>query len=399
MNNPELILPTSYRETEVVEIEGKKVIYIYVPESSQPHSYKGIYYDRNEEGDFRLMNRSIITNLYMRKQGGYTEDKVFPYMRMEDFDPEDFERVKKTVSLRNNNKHPWGNMSNEDILRSARMYLRDERTGEEGYTLAAALVFGKVNTIVSVCGHYKIDALCRKEDVERYDDRDVIDCNLIQAYDRLMAFVRKHTPDRFFLEGIQRISIRDIIFREMIANLLVHREYSNPYPARLTIYKETVVTENWNIPYTMGHITPENLKPHAKNPNIANFFRQLGWVEELGSGVRKMFHYCPLYLKDRNALPVMEEDDVFKVTIRYEKEDSKGISKSETPDVKYADSVLELIHGNPKITVAGMAQYLATSKSTIERTLAKLVEEKIIERRGARKDGEWTIREMDDTLK
>jgi predicted HTH transcriptional regulator len=42
---------------------------------------------------------------------------------------------------------------------------------------------------------------------------------------------------------------------------------------------------------------------------------------------------------------------------------------------------------------------LSSKKSTIERTLAKLVEEKIIERRGARKDGEWMIREMDDTLK
>jgi ATP-dependent DNA helicase RecG len=114
-------------------------------------------------------------------------------------------------------------MTNEEILRSAKMYLRDERTKEEGYTLAAALMFGKPATLAMTCPHYKTDALCRKEDTIRYDDRDVVDCNLIQAYGRLMAFVRKHTPDRFFLEGDRRISIREVIFRESVANMLVHR--------------------------------------------------------------------------------------------------------------------------------------------------------------------------------
>jgi ATP-dependent DNA helicase RecG len=323
MNNPQIIMPIARLETEIVEIDGKKIISIYVPESPEPHSCLGVYYDRNEDGDYRLTTRRVITDLYIRKQDGYTEDKIFPAMRMDDFEVDLFDKVRKMLSVRSNGEHPWSDMGNEDILRSARMYLRDERTGKEGYTLAAALLFGKVNTIASVFPHYRIDALCRKEDVERYDDREVIDCNLIRAYDRLMAFVQKHTPDRFFLEGTVRISLRDVIFREMIANLLSHREYSSPYRATLTIYSDTVVTENWNIPYTMGRITPENLKPHSKNPTIAGFFRQLGWVEELGSGVRKMFHYCPLYAKDKNALPIMEEGDIFKLTVRYGKESAR----------------------------------------------------------------------------
>ena len=96
----------------------------------------------------------------------------------------------------------------------------------------------------------------------------------------------------------------------------MHREFSSAYPATMTIYKDVVVTENWNRPYMMGRISLENLKPHPKNPTIANFFKQLGWVEELGSGIRKMYKYCPIYVKD--ALPVIEEGDVFKLTIRHE---------------------------------------------------------------------------------
>jgi len=325
MNNPQIISPTFYLSTEVVRVDEKKIIYIYVPESSQPHSYKGSIYDRNIDGDFKLTNQQLITNLYLRKQDGYTENKVFPYLVLDDFEPGKFDMVRKLVLLTRAD-HPWANMTNEEILYSARLHLKDMHTGKDGYTLAAALLFGKENTLASVLPHYKTDALCRKVDVERYDDRDDIRCNLLEAYSRLLAFVRKHLPDRFYLEGNQRISIREAIFREVIANLLVHREFANPYPATLIINKDFVVTENWSKPYTIGRISPENLRPHPKNPTIANFFKQLGWVEELGSGVRNMFKYCPIYVED--SLPMIEEGDVFKIIIQYEEKDKQEIGQS-----------------------------------------------------------------------
>ncbi|MBK5195218.1 MAG: putative DNA binding domain-containing protein, partial [Proteiniphilum sp.] len=254
MNNPQVISPTFYLGTEVIEIDGRKIIYIYVPESSQPHSYKGIIYDRNQDGDFKLTNQSLITNLYLRKYDGYTENKIFPFLEMKHFEQDSFDEVRRLVRVMNPN-HPWQSMSNGEILRSARMYLPDIHTGKEGYTLAAVLMFGKENTIAAVSPHYKTDALCRKVDTLRYDDRDDIRCNLIKSYFRLMDFINKHLPDRFYMEGVQRKSIRDVIFREAVANFLVHREFSNPYPATLTIYRNTVVTENWNIPFMSGHIT------------------------------------------------------------------------------------------------------------------------------------------------
>jgi ATP-dependent DNA helicase RecG len=391
MNNEQVITPSFRLETDIVEIDGKKIICIRVPESSQAHSYKGIYYDRNQDGDYKLNTYHLISNLYVRKQDGYTENRIFPYMQMEDFVQEDFELAKREIVLRNSN-HPWKNLSNEAILRSAKMYLQNERTGEEGYTMAAALLFGKEHTIKAVCGHYKIDALCRKDNLDRYDDRDVITCNLIEAYFRLLAFINKHTPDRFYLEGYQRLSIRELIFREMVANFLAHREYSNAYPARITIYKETVVSENWNIPQTIGLITPDNVIPYPKNPTISNFFRQLGWVEDLGSGVRNMFKYCPIYV--HGAMPVMEENDVFKLTIRYEVERAPVVGSSGESDISNEDKIMALIRENPEFTVAEISQNLSIAKRTVERIMSKLVNEKLIEREGSKKKGRWIISDL-----
>ncbi|GAP73399.1 hypothetical protein SAMD00024442_87_7 [Candidatus Symbiothrix dinenymphae] len=389
MNNPQLISPTFYLSSEVVEVDGKKIICIYVPESSQVHTYLGVYYDRNHEGDYKLNNQHLIMSLFVRKYDGFTENKVFPNLQMEHFEPECFNKVRNLVKVERPD-HPWLNMSNEELLRSAKMYLTDIHTNQSGYTLAAALTFGTEATIRSVCGHYKTDALCRKDNVDRYDDRDVITCNLIEAYSRLMAFIRKHTPDRFYLEGNQRRSIRELIFREMVANLLVHREFSIPYPSRLTIYKETVVSENWTIPNTMGLITPENVVPHPKNPTISDFFRQLGWVEDLGSGIRNMFYYCPIYVK--GAMPIMEEGDVFKLTVRHtEEEVDDTINLEKISQIKHADEVLALIQETPKITAISIGNKLSLSENHIRKILARLVEFKIIERKGSDKDGEWMI--------
>ena len=65
-------------------------------------------------------------------------------------------------------------MSDEQLLCSAGLILTDADTGREGITLAAILLFGKDSTIMSVLPQHKTDAIYRIENIDRYDDRDVI---------------------------------------------------------------------------------------------------------------------------------------------------------------------------------------------------------------------------------
>ena len=46
---------------------------------------------------------------------------------------------------------------------------------------------------------------------------------------------------------------------------------------------------------------------------IAKFFKEIGRVDELGSGVRNTFKYCGIY--SPGTLPVFIEEDVFKTFI------------------------------------------------------------------------------------
>ncbi|WP_211436018.1 hypothetical protein [Candidatus Kuenenia stuttgartiensis] len=62
--------------------------------------------------------------------------------------------------------------------------------------------------------HFRIDAILRRDNIDRYDDRDDIRTNLIESYDRLLRFGEKHLNDPFYLENGQRISLRGHILRK-----------------------------------------------------------------------------------------------------------------------------------------------------------------------------------------
>jgi len=309
-NNPQKLNPPYYLSPYVLEIDGKKIISVYVPESSQVHSTAGKIFDRNEDGDFNVTSHSeLVTQLYLRKQKTYTENQVFPFVSIDDFKSSLFDRVRALVRNQRLN-HPWLELSNEELMKSAGLHKKDMLTGNEGFTLAGVLLLGKEELILSVLPHHKTDAILRVENIDRYDDRDDIRLNLIESYDRLTEFVSKHLRDKFYIEGEQRISVRDHLFREIIGNLLVHREYTNPFPAKLVIEKEQVITENWNKPHNIGNIDPSNFSPYPKNPMIARFFKEIGWVDELGSGVRNTYKYCELFRSETS--PTFIEGDTFK---------------------------------------------------------------------------------------
>ena len=313
-NSPAKLSPPFYLAPEVVDYSGKKIIYVYVPESSQVHRTANKIFDRTvTDGDIDITNHTAqVTQLYIRKQQTYSENCIYPFVKTEDLRLDLLQRVRTMVSNQQAN-HPWMSMNDEELLRSSGLYLKDYQTGETGYTLAAVLLLGKNELIQSILPHYKTDAIVRVENKDRYDDRDDIRTNLIESYDRLMTFVAKHLTDKFYIEGNQRISLRDRIFREVMANLLVHREFTNPFPAKLIIESERIFTENWNKPHGYGLIDPNLFSPFPKNPLIARFFKEIGLVEELGSGIRNAYKYVKLYSNGKN--PVFEEGDIFKCFI------------------------------------------------------------------------------------
>jgi len=402
LNNPQKISPPFYLDVETVEMDGKQVLHIYVPESSQVHRCNGKIFDRNEDGDFNITdNTGLVAALYQRKQSSYAENRIYPYVRLSDLRSDLIARARK-MAINQRPNHPWLELDDMELLKSAQLYLKDFSSGVEGFTLAAILLLGNDDVILSVLPHHRTDAILRRRNLDRYDDRDDIRTNLLESYERLMTFVAKHLSDSFYLEGDQRISLRDHIFREVAANILIHREFLNAFPAKLVIEQDVVFTENSNKPHGHGLIDLASFSPFPKNPVIARFFKEIGWADELGSGVRNLFKYCVAY---GGKPPQLLEDDVFKTIItvgeavtaqEHESYDgiSDGINDGINDGIKLSETdkhLLREIQQNNCITMVELAKATLKSESTIERSIKKLQEQGVLMRQGSKKSGLWMI--------
>ena len=194
-NNSQKLLPTFLLSPSIVDYDGVKLIRVYVPASSAVHRCALKYYDRSVDGDYELRTDEQIKALYTRKSNVFSENTIYPFLFEKDFEPGIVARVRQMIR-NNRSHHPWNNMSNEEFFRTSGLYRSDLATGQEGFTLAALLLFGKPEAIQSAVPHHKVDALLRIKDVDRYDDRENIRCNLVDMYDKLMQFVEKHLPDK-----------------------------------------------------------------------------------------------------------------------------------------------------------------------------------------------------------
>lgn len=209
--------------------------------------------------------------------------------------------------------HIWGNMSNEDVLRSANLILTDSETNREGITLAAILLFG--------------------------------------------------------------------------------------------IDTEKILVENSNLSHGIGILDLNKFEPFSKNPSISKVFREIGFADELGSGMRNTNKYTQLYTGQK---PVFEEGNIFKTIIPLKKIATRKVGRNNVVhnvvhnvahdvvhDVVHdkldlVEFIKEKVRSNNKITRKSMADEVGVSVKTIERII-KLIEN--LKYVGTGSNGHWELNE------
>ncbi|MGB4661265.1 MAG: RNA-binding domain-containing protein [Mobilitalea sp.] len=410
INNSNKVYPPLYLTPEIYEMEpGIKIIYIRIPEGGQVRRHNGVIWDRTYEGDIDITkNEELVYKMYARKQGSYYVNKVYPGLGMEFLDADLIKRARKMAMGRVDN-HPWATMNEEEILHSSGLILTDMETYKEGITLAAILLFGKDSSIMSVMPQYKTDAIYRVENIDRYDDRDVIITNLLDSYDRLMEFGKKHLNDLFILDGIQSVSARDRILREVVSNILAHRDYSSGFPAKFIIEKDKIYTENSNLAHGTGELKLDRFEPYPKNPPISKVFREIGLADELGSGMRNTTKYTKLY---SGGIPSFDEGDVFKITIPLKniatakvgpnnedvgqdvgqdgtQDGTQGGTQDGTQNLQEIHQrIMIMIQKNNKITRRDMARELSIGTRTLQRFINEMGNIRYV---GSGYSGHWEI--------
>jgi ATP-dependent DNA helicase RecG len=400
ISDPGIISPTVFLSPETVEYEGETILRINVPSSPEVHKYNNDIYDRINTSNVKVTAPGQIAQISKRKLKAFTERKVFPHVNDADLRMDLLPRVRQMAGDHVPD-HEWKNMEDAELLRSVGLIDEDKETGKSGYTLAAVMLLGKDNLIRSVCPAYRTDALLRRTNSDRYDDRMIVQTNLIESYDRLLAFAEKHLPDKLFTEGDSRVSLRAEIAREMLVNTLVHREFTSPFYAKFVIEKDRMFVENANRAPSGESFTPDNLAPESKNPCIASFFRNIGLMDEPGSGVKRLFHYGTLYSGQN---PVLIDGDVFRFILPLDEEHSHETGKSKTLSVDNGctlnctlgcssteKAIMKFIYENPAATQAELTVATGNTLRAVKLGMESLQQKGMIRRDRGKRSGIWVV--------
>lgn len=129
---------------------------------------------------------------------------------------------------------------------------------------------------------------------------------------------------------------------------------------------------------------------------FASFFRNIGFADQLGSGVRNLFKYSKFYSGQE---PEFIEGDVFRIIVPLDDEYSYDydISATSATEIQLSEDeevVLRIIAHNPFVTQKEIHVESGISLGTVKRILPRLQEKGVLARKGNKRSGEWLLSEV-----
>lgn len=229
--------------------------------------------------------------------------------------------------------------------------------------------------------------------------------SLIVLLNEGVGFVKRNMKMLWKKTANSRIEMPDFCERsvfEGLVNGLIHRDYLvngsevhiDIFDDRLVIYSPGGMPDGTKIQERDIDTIPST----RRNPVLADIFGRLGYMERQGSGLNKI---CEAYENAANYEVGMEPEFysdrvMFMVTLKnlnYKMLLSEAKSEAENINLSELEKKLcELLQKNSKITQSEIQKQLDHSRSKVQRTMKKLVNEGVIVNTGSHRSAYWKIK-------
>ena len=124
LNDLNFFVPSIYISLEKFCIDGKTILYCYVPFSSQLTRCNGRVFDRNGDADIDITKSTdLVANVLNRKSNSFKERQILPYVNDDDLELDLLDTVRKMTLIKKD--HPWQSMNDKELLRSAEREIFD----------------------------------------------------------------------------------------------------------------------------------------------------------------------------------------------------------------------------------------------------------------------------------
>ena len=306
VNNPSTISCNLKNENNVrdAEYKGYRFLLFFIPRASKDQRpvfkttdpYNGTY-KRNYEGDYKCSKKEVRRMFADADEQHPADSRILKNYTMDDIDMETIRAYRQKFSI-SSPDHPWLILNDIDLLKKLGGYRKDRETGEEGFTVAGLLMFGKSESITDIeCTpnffpDYR-EHLTEDENV-RWTNRICSDgtweANLFNFYQRVLPRLQSVLPKPFKLEGNIRKeeTPAHVAVREALINLCVHADYTED--ASLVV-KHNTNAFIFSNPGTML-VSKEQYysggESVCRNKSLQKMFSMLGVAEKAGSGTDKI---------------------------------------------------------------------------------------------------------------
>ena len=185
-------------------------------------------------------------------------------------------------------KVDWNNPT--DAIRQILLDGRGEVTPAEVQQLT--LLFGNSQEIRRQIGRDILDLRVRLSSEARWDKREELTDNLLEAMKKAVNFITRHNP----IEGLSTDNLQTstgsadyIAVREALINLIIHQDYTDRRTvAQIELEPHRTIMVNAGASLVSEEDLMNGGTSTARNPLVARALKLIGFAELAGSGLREV---------------------------------------------------------------------------------------------------------------
>ncbi len=292
--SPDISLFTS---CEIEKVKGKNILVLIVQKGTNPPYYikkKGIrpegVYIRQGASSVPASDVRILKMIHENVGNDYEQTRSLEQDLNFDDLVEEFK--KSDLTIERHNMKTLGLVGEDDLYTNLALLLSEACP----HTVKIAVFEGFTKNI--------------------FKDRYEVQGSLFSQLNQIYKIVNRYNRTTATIEGLKRVDTREypeIAIREVILNLIVHRDYSYSGSAFINIYDDRM--EFVSIGGLVKGITKEDIMlgvSISRNQYLANIFYRLRYIEAYGTGIGKIMD-C--YEKESVKPSIEVTNNAFKVIL------------------------------------------------------------------------------------
>lgn len=370
---------------DIINVDGKNVgVLEVISGPNKPYVLSGAIFVRTGSNTQKLTTAEEMRDFFQQSNRIYFDD-----MPCHEFD------VVQHVEAENMREFRLlsgisDTVSDEQVLKNLKLF-----TQEGDFKSGAVLFFGKNpeqfydSAVIRCIAFDGID--------KRYiaDDKTMTGPLYIQ-HQKTMEWLKGKLNIRYDIEGSGSGPRREIweipetALKEAVVNTLSHRDYYDR-GSRINIELFDNRIDISNPGGLVSAIPPAEFgkRSYSRNPLIFGLFERMRMVEQVGSGITRIRD-----LMNEAGLPepAFSFEGIFSVTFLRPVDFIAWIEKWSRILTDNRIRILKEIHSNSRITKKELGELLGISSTAIDKNINSLRKNKLVERKGGDKSGEWIIR-------